>query len=400
VKLPAESSAPAPALRPAPPQLLPSTLALFMIGTAEVVAGPMMTRMGAEFGVSSARIAWFPASYALVYALLAPLLGPFSDRFGRRVLLLAGLVGLAGSMLLIALAPSFVFGLVASAAGGLWAAAVQPNALAIANDGVESSQQAEATGRVFVGLTASFVAVPMLSALLAARASWRIAYALATVGALIAAALAARLPVSGRRKPPSAVLRWRFGALLATPGVTPRLAVSFLWLGLSVGLSAILAELVRRRFQLSIQSTGVVVSTFGLVTMFGNSLTGGVSKRWKSPRVVKAGVLATACGCLVIGVLPIHSRVIAGIAGIVWALGYGIAGPFHHASLSGGDEAARVTVTAMHASLLNLGIVGVAFGAGRYFDSVGVERVTAVAVAAMAIALVLLLRLPDPQANA
>jgi predicted MFS family arabinose efflux permease len=63
--------------------LLPLMLVMFLIGAAEVVAGPMMAPMGDSFGVPAARIAWLPASYALVYAAMAPLLGPLSDRRGR-----------------------------------------------------------------------------------------------------------------------------------------------------------------------------------------------------------------------------------------------------------------------------------------------------------------------------
>ena len=152
-----------------------------------------------------------------------------------------------------------------------------------------------------------------------------------------------------------------------------------------------MAEIVRRRFHLSTEITGFVVGAFGLATMLGNALTRAIGQRVRAALVVQAGIVATAGGCLVIGVLPVHSLPLAAIAGVAWAIGYGAAGPFHHASLGAGNEQARVTVTALHASLLNLGIVVVAFAAGRFFDSVGVEIVVAMAVGGMAIALVLLL---------
>jgi predicted MFS family arabinose efflux permease len=61
----------------------PLSLSMFLIGTGEVIASPMMLEMAQTFGVSSARVAWLPGIYALTYASLGPLLGPFSDRFGR-----------------------------------------------------------------------------------------------------------------------------------------------------------------------------------------------------------------------------------------------------------------------------------------------------------------------------
>ena len=68
---------------------------LFIIGSAEVVAGPMMTVMGAHFGVPSSRIALLPAAYGLVYAAVALAAGPLADRFGRKQMLTAGLIGQA-----------------------------------------------------------------------------------------------------------------------------------------------------------------------------------------------------------------------------------------------------------------------------------------------------------------
>jgi predicted MFS family arabinose efflux permease len=60
-----------------PPQnpTVPLSLSMFLIGTGEVIASPMMLEMAQTFGVSSARVAWLPGIYALTYASLGPLLG-------------------------------------------------------------------------------------------------------------------------------------------------------------------------------------------------------------------------------------------------------------------------------------------------------------------------------------
>src|SRR3954469_9060730 len=126
--------------------LIPLMLAMFLIGAAEVMAGPLMGEQGLHFRVSSARIAWLPGSYALVYACLAPFLGPISDRFGRKVLLVPGLFGLGMALSMIALARSFSAALAFSAIAGVSAAAIQPNTLTIINDAIEPRFQLAATG--------------------------------------------------------------------------------------------------------------------------------------------------------------------------------------------------------------------------------------------------------------
>lgn len=370
--------------------LLPFMASMFLIGSAEVLAGPMMVEMGAHFGVASALIAWFPASYALTYAILAPLLGPVSDRFGRKSLLVPGLVGLALALLVVAAAPRFSVALTASAFAGSCAAAIQPNALAIVNDSVAPERMAAAIGRVFMGLTLSFVLVPPLSGVLAARVDWRAAYVVIAALALTTAILALRAHVPARVASARLGFARSFSEALALHGVRRRLAASFLWLGLSIGVSTILPEIVRRRYALSTEVIGILAGIYGLSTVLGNALS-GCAARHGARRVLAVGVSASILGCFVVGVVPAVPGIVAVLAGVLWAVGYGAAGPTHHTALSGLSERVRGTVTALHASLLNLGIMVVAFAAGRFFDPVGVEIVVGVTTVFMLIGLALLL---------
>ena len=76
--------------------------ALFLVGSAEVVAGPLMTAMAPDFGVLPAAIAYLPAAYGLAYAGFHlgkawdsnPELRAFMHRFDAVIIALI-LVGLA-----------------------------------------------------------------------------------------------------------------------------------------------------------------------------------------------------------------------------------------------------------------------------------------------------------------
>lgn len=58
------------------------SLCLFVIGSAEVVAGPIMQVMGDAFGVPSSAVAYLPAAYGLAYAVIASIVGPIPTAGG------------------------------------------------------------------------------------------------------------------------------------------------------------------------------------------------------------------------------------------------------------------------------------------------------------------------------
>ncbi|WP_289135708.1 MFS transporter [uncultured Brevibacillus sp.] len=84
---------------------------------------PSSTMMGVLF-----------SSYAVAMLIATPIFGPISDRFGRRIMLLIGLLGLAASTLLFAFSESMTLLITARFVQGISAAATWPTALALLAD--------------------------------------------------------------------------------------------------------------------------------------------------------------------------------------------------------------------------------------------------------------------------
>lgn len=371
--------------------VVPLSLAMFLIGTGEVIASPMMLEMAHTFGVSSARVAWLPGVYALSYAALGPLLGPLSDRVGRKALLVPGLIGLGLSVCATALSTSLLVACFTSALGGACAAAIQPNALAIINDSVDEERQPAVTGKVFLGLTSSFVLVPAAGGVLAAKLHWRVPYFSMAAACFIGAALVARLPVRRAPVAASGSLFSTFRRAFALPFMRRRFAISFLWLGICIGLGALLAEALRRRFGLTTEAVGVWTGLFGCAVLLGNSLMDRARRVLGSHfRVLVYGALATVVGAAVVAVLPPLPIYVLVPAGFAWGLGYGMAGPAHHFLVASSAGDVRGTVVAINASILNGGLMTVTLIAGRVLDQTGVERLVGVFVGLMAIGVGLL----------
>jgi predicted MFS family arabinose efflux permease len=375
--------------------VVPLSLSMFLIGTGEVIASPMMLEMAQTFAVSSARVAWLPGIYALTYASLGPLLGPFSDRFGRKALLVPGLIGLGSSVSATALSSTFFAACCTSALGGACAGAIQPNALAIINDSVDDARQPAVTGKVFLGLTSSFVLVPAIGGVLATKFDWRLPYFLMAGACFVAAALVARLRVRRATRAASTPLFSTFRRAFELPFMRVRFAVSFLWLGICIGLGALFAEAARRRFGLSTQAVGIWTGGFGLAVLLGNLLMDRARRVFGSHfRVLLCGSLATIAGAAVTLVLPPLPVYVLVPAGLAWGLGYGMAGPAHHFMVASSAADVRGTVVAINASILNSGLMAVTLLAGRVLDQTGVELLVAALLVLQLFGVGLMLRLP------
>jgi predicted MFS family arabinose efflux permease len=337
---------------------------LFLIGSAEVVAGPMMAHMGAHFGVPSGAIAYLPAAYGLTYGGVALLAGPLSDRWGRKRPLQWGLLGFA---LLCALmpttAPNLGLAVALSALTGLCAAIIQPNALSLVADLSAPDQVGRRIGHVFIGLMLAFVLTPVLAGQLADTLGWASAYwALSALGLIALAAASRFFPPDGQSHPSvegGLSTFWSaHRSALRTPGVRWRLGASYLWLGWVAGFGAVVAEVVARQLASSSPAqAGLLAGFFGLMVMLGN-LCGSGLQRWMGHAALPTVALVSAMGVWLF-VLPLSSPWALALIGIPWAFGYGCAGPLHHARLSALSGRWRGTINSYHASLLNLGIFSV-----------------------------------------
>jgi predicted MFS family arabinose efflux permease len=341
-------------------QLSSIFVALFLVGAAEVVAGPMMTAMGAHFGVAPSEIAYLPAAYGLAYAAFAPIAGPLSDGLGRKRPLQGGLLGFAALFVAIPSAPTLFVAVALSGLAGLCGATIQPNSLSLVADESPASEVERSTGWVFVGLMSAFVIAPSLAGAAADAIGWRYAYyGLALLAALAFVAVSAMF----HARPAHADARGTFLAThrgaLSTPGVVLRLAASYFWLGWVAGFGVVVADVAARKLAVSPTDAGLVAGFLGLVTIAGN-LAGPSVRRALAYRALPLAAIAASLG-IVAFLLPTRSIVFLAALGIPWAFGYGCAGPLHHARLSGASARFRGTINSYHASLLNLGIFSVSF---------------------------------------
>jgi DHA1 family tetracycline resistance protein-like MFS transporter len=133
------------------------------------LAIPVLPMLVGEFAAGRDQQAYWYGALAVAYGLLqfccAPLLGALSDRFGRRPILLASIVGLGVHYLLIALAPSLWVMLLARLLGGITGASFSV-ANAYASDITPPERRAKSFGMIGAMFGLGFICGPMLGGLL------------------------------------------------------------------------------------------------------------------------------------------------------------------------------------------------------------------------------------------
>src|SRR5919108_2891451 len=120
----------------APRQASPTWLLILLCAAAlptalsVVMLGPLLVALAHEFQTSVAVVGQLAAATAITWGLTAPLAGPVSDAYGRRRLLLIGLMLMALGMLGSVLAWNYSALLTFRLLTGMGAAAVTPNSIA------------------------------------------------------------------------------------------------------------------------------------------------------------------------------------------------------------------------------------------------------------------------------
>ncbi|MCO5973134.1 MFS transporter [Actinoallomurus soli] len=153
------------------------------------VAQPELT---AAFGASQSEVLWFINIYAIsLGASLLPL-GALGDRWGRRPVLLAGLVVFGAASAAAGLAPSSGVMLAARFLSGVGAAMIMPVTLAVITSTFPEEERSKAIG-VWTGVAGGGGILGMyLSAVLVDVASWRWLFVLPVVLVVVAVVMTLR----------------------------------------------------------------------------------------------------------------------------------------------------------------------------------------------------------------
>jgi len=262
---------------------------------------PAFPRIGASLGVSSQELGLTLSSFFVAFAFGQLLVGPLSDRFGRKWLVLGGLaVFVAGSVLCaFADALSFlVFGRVIQALG---ACAALVLSRAIARDLFDGEALARALALTMIAVAAAPGFSPLLGSALDSLFGWRITFlVVAAFGVVLALHYSTSAgethPADRRASLAASAVASAYGHLAVDPRfLLPAFSVSLVIGGLYTFFAAapaiLMGELGLTAFQL-----GLYFATMVLVVFAAGFLAPRLAHRWGRGTVGMIGLFIALAG--------------------------------------------------------------------------------------------------------
>lgn len=302
------------------------TLSFFATMVARVVISPVVPDLTAGFGVSTGSIGLALSGMWAAYALTQFPSGLLGDRYGERIVVLAGVGGTAVASLLLALSPSYLSFLLFAVALGGAAGLVYSVATSLVTK--RSAATGRAIGLLIVGGPAAGLAAPPVAAAVGARYGWRAAVALGVLVAVPAFVLFARLVEPTPAARPDRAVREQLDVeraveLLSRPAIarTTALAVlgAFTWQATASFLPAFLEEFHGH----SRATASLLFSWYFLVHGLAQPVTGALSDRYSRDATAGLTMFTGIVGYWALVAAPSTLAVVAAIALVGVAMSWG-----------------------------------------------------------------------------
>jgi DHA1 family tetracycline resistance protein-like MFS transporter len=271
------------------------TILVNLIGFGIII--PLLPFYAETFGASPLAIGLLFASFSLSQLIASPVLGEWSDRWGRRPILIFSLLGTVVSFVMLALAHSLVMLFAARIVDGLSGGNIT-TARAYIGDIATEENRARSFGMLGAAFGLGFIIGPGLGGLFA-RISYTApiwAAAIITVAAMLLAWF--WLPETVHRTSASAGSPWRaLREVGGRPGLRVLFTIDFLYWASFAVYQTTFALFGQRRFGFDATHIGYLLAAFGFLGVLVQAgMVGPVVRAIGERRTLTIGLLFAAVG--------------------------------------------------------------------------------------------------------
>ncbi|GAB4506084.1 MAG: tetracycline resistance MFS efflux pump [Anaerolineales bacterium] len=351
-------------------QILILFIGLFIVMVGFGIIIPILPYFAESMGATSLHLGLLMASYSLMQFIFAPIWGRYSDRVGRRPVLLLGLLGFGFTFFMFAMSSHLWMLFAARILGGILTSATLPTAMAYIGDSTSERERGGGMGLMGAAMGLGMIFGPAIGGylgILSFRAPFLVA---AGLGFLTAAFAFFMLPES---LPPERRVeraqRTRRPSLWAA--LTGKLGyvffLSFLIAFAMGNLESMFALFVEAKLGFGSAEVGTVFTVVGIIgVVLQGVVVGKAINRWGEIWVSRAALLMTAVGYLLVTRATNLATLILFVA--VQNLGSAFLNPSLSSYVSKRADAGQGTAMGLQQSFMSLGRVAGPLWGGAVFS--------------------------------
>ena len=355
--------------------ILSLILIVAMFGYGMII--PILPFYIEKMNASGSALGLLIAIGAFMEMVFGPLWGSFSDRVGRKPVLMVGMFGSALALVMMGLSTQFWMLLVSRAVSGILLAALTSPALAYVGDSSADKDRGGGIGFLGGASELGITVGPALGGLLASEALSTPFFVGAGISGvtllLIFFFLPESLPVEKRKTKSSRKDRDGLkGVLDVIKGPVGMLLLLLCLLSFALaGFESVFGLYALKKFNYGTEQVGAILSVVGIVSVVGKTLLAGpATRRWGDATVVKSSALAGGIGYLVLLSASTYPTIL--LATGFFILTKTLLRPALFALISKRSTFGQGQAMGFSSAFTSLGRIGGALWAGSIFD-VGVN---------------------------
>lgn len=337
---------------------------------ANVVIVPALVLIAGEFGTTTGTAGLVAAAYGVPGIVVALLVGPYSDRLGRKWFLIAGSVLMGGATLMSAFAQTFEILILTRAMAGMGASVIFPNVNATIGDSFPYRERGRAISTVIAMNTmASIIGLPV-AGIVAEATSWRVSVGGVGFIAIAAALVLFKLLANTRPEGQPSRTRDLYSQIGANTSAVAALGSSLLGAVFWFTWATFFIVFFQQTYALSLGTASTVGLTLGVGVLIGSQVGGRLGDRIGHRRVIAVSIVIAGALLLVQTNVAMPLAAAATLNLLLSAV-IGARFATNGALITEQVPGARGTMAAISSSLVSLGmVIGPAIG-GLLVDSLG-----------------------------
>lgn len=278
-------------------QLIAAWLTLFLVGTDLFVVSPLLPDITTNFNISSQQASWIVTSFAVTYAIMAPLFGILADRWGKKRNIVIGLILFSVANAITFFSGSYIIMILSRIFAGGSAAMITSSVFAITGDLAPKNKNGLYLSIATSGfLTAIWVGAP-LGNLIGHATHWRTVFIILAIGTFIIAIINGFVfpnYVKTESRTHMALKQFKY--------IIYDVLVTTFWALAVYGVYTFLGSIFKNTTELSSIMISVAFTFYGVGALIGSLSGGWFSDKFGNHKVIQIGMIGLAVLLILVGI--------------------------------------------------------------------------------------------------